>query len=129
MKRDMDLIRSVLLRLEEDIGDRGAVYSFQYTNKKMVVEGYADEEVSGHLAMLLNSPFVEGKRALSGEFLVKGLTWEGREFLDSIRGNDVWQKTKAGVEKIGGVGLGFVWEIAKGVIKNELKAKLGIDPS
>jgi hypothetical protein len=129
MKRDMELIRSVLLKLEEDVGLQLKTYAFQFDNSKMVIEGHTDEEVYRHVVMLLESPFVEGKQMMSGEIVVRGLTWEGREFLDSIRGDVVWKKTKAGVEKIGGTGLGFVWEIAKGIIKNELKTKLGIDPT
>jgi hypothetical protein len=103
------------------------LYSFQFNNQKMIVEDYTDEEVYSHLGMLLESPFVGGRRFLSGEFEIKELTWNGREFLDAIRGDDIWIKTKVAADKIGEVGIGFVWEITKGGIKHELKTRLGID--
>jgi hypothetical protein len=129
MKRDMDLIRAILFRLEEDIVFHSKIYEFSFENKKLKVEGYSDEEVYSHLVMLLESPFIEGRRFMSGEIEVKKLTWNGREFLDSVRGDEVWKKTKAAVEKIGGTGMAFIWEIAKGVIKSEMKTRLGIDVS
>ncbi len=77
--------------------------------------------------MLATSPFVDGRQLAPGLIAVKSLTWEGREFLDAVRGDDIWKKTKLEAEKIGGVGVAFVWEIAQSVIKHELKTPLGID--
>jgi Hypothetical protein (DUF2513) len=59
---------------------------------------------------------------LSGEIVVKNITWDGREFLDDIRDTEVWGKTKERAKAVASVGLSFVWEIAKA----EMKAKLGL---
>jgi hypothetical protein len=128
MKRELDLIRAILLQLEQDIDWKGKLYAFGLgDDQKIVVEGYTDEQVYCHLLMLLESPFVEGRRFLSGEIEVKSITWDGREFLDSIRDPGSWGKVKDAAEKVGGVGLGFMWDIAKVVIRGELKTKLGLD--
>ncbi len=127
MKRDSDLIRKLLLILEADIGTRPKMYPFEVNASKPFIDGHSDKEVYEHFLMLLDSPFLRGKRQPDGPVLIQELTWEGREFLDAIRGDSVWTKTKMHAEKIGGVGLGFMREIAKGVIKHELKVRLGID--
>jgi hypothetical protein len=127
MKRDLDLIREILLKIEQDIGLSNKRYSFQFDNQKMVIDGYNDEQVYGHIVMLIESPFVEGLRYQSGEIEIKGLTWDGREFLDAIRDAGGWKKTKETAQKIGGAGLSFVWDVAKALLKAEAKSRLGLD--
>ena len=122
MKRDLDLIRAILLKLEEEIGLHSKTYDFQFANSKLSVPGYADDDVYSHLLMLIDSPYVKGRRALSGEITVKALTWNGREFLDDIRDVEIWGKTKERAKAVAGVGLQFLWEIAKA----EIKTKLGL---
>jgi Hypothetical protein (DUF2513) len=56
MKRDMDLVRAILLKLEEQIGLEGKTYNFTFENSKLTVPGYTDEEVYSHLKMLIESP-------------------------------------------------------------------------
>jgi len=108
----MDLMRQILLALESDIGIRPKTYSFQNGVQKQSVEGYSDEEVYGHFLMVIESPSVEGNVYQSGDILIRRLTWEGREFLDAVRGDNIWKKTKAEAEQIGGVGMAFAWERA-----------------
>ena len=122
MKRDMDLVRAILLKLEEDISLHPKTYNFHFDNSKILVPGHNDEAVYSHLLMLIESPYVEGRRAMSGEITVKSLTWDGREFLDAIRDVEIWGKTKERAKAVAGVGLQFVWEIAKA----EIKTKLGL---
>ena len=54
--------------------------------------------------------------------LVSGLTWQGHEFLDTVRDPEIWRKTKERAGSVASVGVSFIWEIAKA----ELKAKLGL---
>jgi hypothetical protein len=129
MKRDMDLIRSVLLHLEEDIKLREKIYSFRNAQDSIAVEGYSDDDVYAHLRMLLDSPFIEGKLMASGGINVRGLTWEGREFLDTIRDPEIWRRTKDGAKKVGGASVDFLWQIAKAYGKHVAKEKLGFDLS
>src|SRR5258706_9751857 len=98
MKRDLDLIRELLLKIEQEIDFTPKTYSFRFDNK-ITVEGYTDEEVYAHLLMLLESPFVEGQRFASGEICIQRLPWDGREFLDTIRDSESWTKTKEAATK------------------------------
>lgn len=54
--------------------------------------------------------------------VVNKLTWQGHELLDDIRDPDIWNKTKERAKVLSGVGVAFVWEIAKA----EIKKKLGL---
>ena len=79
--------------------------------------------------MLIESPYVEGRCALSGEITVKALTWEGREFLDSVRNPETWAKTKEGAHKIGTWSISLLSDMAKAYAKHLAKEKLGLDLS
>ena len=70
MKRDMDLIRAILLRVEEEYG------GISITN--LSIEGNSLEEVAVHCKMLEDA----------------GLVTDGAEYLDKIRDDSLWEKTK-----------------------------------
>ena len=90
MKRDMELIRRILLNIEEygDLNEQ-AIYSYNYdletiaTHIEMLQQaGYLDAKVHfamGHVPMEIN---------------YTRLTWSGHDFLDSCRNDNVWSKTK-----------------------------------
>lgn len=58
-----------------------------------------EAEISYHMVLLIEAGLVLGK-TVGGlnqpitDFQVQRLTWEGHEFLDSIRSDSVWVKTK-----------------------------------
>ena len=56
----------------------------------------------------------------------KRLTYRGHEFLDTIRDEEVWRRTKAGVTKMGGASIELLWEIGKAYGKQVAQEKLGI---
>lgn len=77
-------------------------------------------------------PFVSGISAhtLSKQnWLRLQLTWQGHEFLETVRDPEVWARTKEGAQKAGNFGLQFVVEIAKAYGKHVVKERLGIDLS
>lgn len=91
MKRDMELVRKILFKTEETV-DNFAEYNIE-------IEGYTKEQVAYHCALLNDSNFVYdyGSQPVGGEiysFGVGRLTWEGHEFLDKIRSDTVWNRTK-----------------------------------
>lgn len=63
---------------------------------------------------------------MGGASRVKRLTWNGHEFLDTIRDAEVWKRTKAGAEKAGNASVSFLWELAKAYGKNLASERLGI---
>jgi hypothetical protein len=56
------------------------------------------------------------------QWIPQRLTWQGHEFLDSSRDNNVWNKAKEIMAKTGG----FAFEIAKPLLIILLKQQLGL---
>ncbi len=86
MKRDMDLARNILIALADE--PRGHID----TRK---------DAVNYHLEMLVQKKFVNGiavSQAHNGRYYITltnpKLTWEGHEFLDTIKSQTVWDKIK-----------------------------------
>jgi hypothetical protein len=121
MKRDMDLIRTLLLRIEADPQFDGT-YQIQPDGPgDLGITNHSYAEVAYHLNQLIDEGFMKGSHTMQMP-LISQLTWNGHELLDDIRDPDVWRKTKERAKTITSVGLGFLWEIAKA----EVKAKLGL---
>jgi Hypothetical protein (DUF2513) len=119
MNRDMDLIRQLLLAVESLDLPQGTTAFFEASD--IPIEGYTADQVAYNLDLLFDQGFVKGQRGMT-QFGIAGLTWQGHELLDDIRDPDVWKKTKERTKAVAGVGVQFLWEIAKA----EVKTKLGL---
>src|SRR5579863_9213556 len=109
MKRDMDLVRDLLIRLESVELPTGAWAHISGTEPELVIEGYSADQVEYHLRLLRDVGFVNdpstGSRPMVGIGFM-GLTWEGHDFLDAARNDTVWLSTKKAIlEKGGGMAL------------------------
>ncbi|MGH1588015.1 DUF2513 domain-containing protein [Methylobacterium phyllosphaerae] len=122
MKRDMDYIRSILLDVETERMD-GRFESL--INLEDEESGKELDKLRYHSRLVAGSGFVTCIRDVSFGDVPTDLTWRGCDFLDTIRDDDVWRKTKSGASKAAGAGFGFIVELAKGYAKAELK-KLGL---
>lgn len=94
MKRDMDLIRKMLIAVEES--PRG--YADTIT-----VDGYTDDQIGYHGYLAVQAGLAEGADvtamgASGPNWMLLNLTWEGHEFLDAARDDSRW---RAAMEKIG----------------------------
>jgi hypothetical protein len=100
MKRDMDLIREILLKIEDypdtDMGDVPKV------------EGYSEKEIYYNIWLLHDAGFIEAYDLSAGgdlTFFPKRLTWAGCEFLDSARDGRRWKQAKDIMKTTGGFAL------------------------
>jgi hypothetical protein len=97
MKRDPELCRDLLLKVEE--------LPFDGRFHDVVVEGRSDEEITYHIMLLDEAGLIEAEdlSTLSGMcWKPKRLTYSGHEFLDAARSDTVWQKAKAWTMKTTG---------------------------
>jgi hypothetical protein len=107
MKRDMELIRKILLAIEE-----------QYVNQtifNLKIEGYDFNTVAYHCKLMNDAGLIthyEGIACFEGltDFIIGSLSWSGHEFLDKIRDETVWNKTK---EVMKNKGIPFVLDAVK----------------
>lgn len=53
MKRDMNLVREILLALEEDLSG--------FAPEDMEIKGYTDEQIGYHILLLIEAGFIEAK--------------------------------------------------------------------
>ena len=119
MKRDMDLIRSILLTVEDDpsmIGTRYRAYSHSD------FPGFSEAEIDYHVDLLFEAGLVAGMPDANPHPLINRLTWQGHEFIGSTSDPDVWAKVKETTQGIPDIAISVVWELAKA----ELKKKLGL---
>nr|WP_137831783.1 DUF2513 domain-containing protein [Methylobacterium sp. L1A1] len=130
MKRDIDLIRSLLLRLEEVQQRPLTTHTIPFGHESLAVEGHTADEIGHALELMLDAGFLQVERpgfSPGGAILFQRLTWQGCEYLDDVRDPEVWRRTKDGASKVGGASLSFVWEMAKAYGKQVAKERLGLD--
>lgn len=98
MKRNMDLVKAILLRLEmgDPLGE---------------IAGHSKQEIGYHVALLedagliTHEPYVNTD--VSAAILIDTrMTWAGHEFLDAPRNDSFWERAKAiTMEKTGAFSL------------------------
>ena len=93
MKRNMDLVREILLQIEatepRDV-------------PKLNISGFEEEDIGLHVELVIEHGLVNGITIPSGDgrahriaaYRIEGLTWEGHDFLDAARNDTIWKKAK-----------------------------------
>ena len=110
MKRDMDIIRSVLLNVEAD--------KYQY-GEHVYLNGVPEEICAHHVALLLEAGLAGGHLIRSDCYGIVGATIErltssGHDFCDGIRHETIWNKAKEHILKPGAsYGLSILVEYVK----------------
>lgn len=124
MKRNWDTIRELLSKLEENTAPTDMLRLSSFPPERAV-------EISYHMELLLEAGLVDGKMSKTigprpYDFFATRLTWNGHEFLDAIRNDTVWQKTKKSFVS-SGVSMTFdlVRSVASDVAASLIKSTLG----
>lgn len=101
MKRDMDLVRLIVLRAQE--AEYGALSSSDFQD-----EGYAERTVAQHFQLMTEGGLLVANLLDLPEHggVQKGhvlrLTWQGQEFADAVQNASVWARAKQKVLATGG---------------------------
>jgi DNA-binding transcriptional ArsR family regulator len=122
MKRDMDLARELLLKLEAEPLDGNL---WRLDPDDLGISGRTREEISYHLEQLISGGLLDAERELSSQFVARKLTWAGHDFLDSVRDPKIWRTTKGRVKAAGGFTIEILASVAKKVIEENLASLLG----
>ena len=127
MKRDMDLIRELLLKLEALELRPGTWAHITGDDPEIAIDGFSGDQIEYHLRLLKAAGLLDssGSQPMVGVGF-KGLSWEGHDFLDSIRSPAVWRQTKNGVEAAGGFTVDLLKDLAKGFIKKQIEDYTGV---
>lgn len=117
MQRSWDIIRELPTKVEECTLPAEMVRLSTFPKDRA-------PEVAYHMALLIEAGLVKGQvfQTLSREpkdFMAQRLTWEGHEFLDSIRSETVWERTqKTFVEQ----GVAMTFDLVKVIAKESAAA-------
>ena len=119
MERNLDLIREILLEIEKMPAGSGPIQIHS------VGGNYSSEEITQHLGLLLDIEFIDARRITTFEgtaYLVRRMTWDGHDYLDAVRSDDVWSGVQRKLGKIGGTAaLATVKQLAIEATKDLLK--------
>ena len=130
MERDMDLVRAILLSIEKDYR------SMSICN--LTIPGYDMQTIAYHCKIIKDKGLIFEYRAQYADndlrfFWVGALTWEGNDFLDKIRDDSIWKKTKETIvekglpviiETISTITTAFITAAAEGVSNSIIKNQL-----
>jgi len=117
MKRDLDLVRQLLLQIEGMPAGPPAQY------RASEIE---DPVLLAHFELVLASGLVNGKISRSqssrGDVIsISGLTWEGHEWIEMVRSQSVWNETKSLLLGTGGA---LTYELTRAAASRILRARL-----
>ncbi len=113
MKRDMDLVRDILLAIEDNPEPFG--------HNDLKIEGRSNEEVAYHIKLLWQAELIEAYDVSSNSgfsWKAMSLTWKGHEFIEAARNNSRWQDAKKYILEKGG---SITFDILKAVLSESIK--------
>ncbi len=121
MKRDLEILRAILLALETQTDSSGLT-----ANR---IPGFPTDQVNYNLTLLIEERFVRGNitrtsgQAGGGVAYGQRLEWAGHDLLDAIRSPKVWEETKATIDKVGAFSIGLVKELAMAIAARAVRGQ------
>ena len=120
MKRDMDLIRNILLEVEA----RPTVTGIDLVE----IPGHEQDEISYHVKLLSDAGFLEAHdlRTMAPDgfrYAPTALTNAGHDFLDAARNKIVWTKT---MDKISEVSNSAPLDVTRAVLTQTFRKSLSL---
>ena len=109
MKRNLDLVRDILLFIE-DKSETADFFSVE-------IDGYSDRVINYHVYLLVRQDFIVSTEPpiRHAQVTICGLTWKGHEYLDTVRSDNVWNKTKELTKPLGSASIEVIFQIAKDI--------------
>jgi len=121
LERDLNLSREIMLLIENNNDDR---------NEPDFPSEWSREVIVYHVKILEQAGYVKSKVFWADNkpiMITSSLTWEGHEFLDSIKNDNIWNKTKDGIKEKG-LELGSVpLSVVKDFALMQMKSLFGVD--
>lgn len=119
MKRDIDLVRNILVALEDYESPSGLV--------ELEIAGHGQPEINYHLTIMVEAGLLYGQEYSHDSvsdtlWMYVRLTWQGHEFLDAARDDSRWAEVSAAAKDADGWTLDTVMEL----LTASLRPKLGL---
>jgi hypothetical protein len=123
MQRDMELIRKIMLVVEQ--------HEHGFAPRDLTVDGYSDEQVGYHCWLLNDAGLaeaveIERRGADSPYAVIRKLTWAGHEFLDAAKDDSTWERAKQRLSSAGKSLHTVTLGVLQGLLVDVAKQQLGI---
>lgn len=123
MKRDMDLIRELMLKPESYPKRSFEVVQVRPEVPHVLrVDGYDEAQRAYHLELIEEAGFIETMDSPSS---FSRLSWAGHDFPDSVRRPDVWDRTRQAASAAGGFTVDLLVSAAKTYLEGRIKGFIG----
>jgi hypothetical protein len=135
VKRDLSLIREILLDCEKS-EDRWFTIGILEDRQQWEELNTDYEELHlAHFDLMVDASLIRKHNAvhpgLGGPEIAEvmfEITWAGFDYLDAVRDDGIWEKTKSAVAETGGsASLELVKSLATGFLKKKIAQHTGID--
>lgn len=125
IKLNNDCIRDILLYIEELTTGSNTTVAFNPLCTSL--NAYTRDVLTYHVNQLSQAELI-GNCILAGNdiLFVGDLTWNGHQFLNNIRSDSVWTKTKSVATKIGAHSITSITQIATAILTQIIKLELGV---
>lgn len=128
MRLNQDAVRDVLLFVESNL-EFDNFFRLKDFYEADVLAKYDEDTIKYTLLKLSETNYLHSNPIISNnnlrDFSTGMLTWEGHEFLDTIRDTQVWSKTKIVSNKLESVSIGMLSKIGTGVINHMIDKTMG----
>ncbi|MUL11871.1 DUF2513 domain-containing protein [Aliivibrio fischeri] len=122
MKRDMDLIRKIVLHIESKEDDQPII--------EIPFSGYSELDFAEHYHLLYEAGLVRCEAICSGStpsrvvrVIPFSLTWAGHDFADAIKSDTIWNKAKNKIyPQLGGLPFDVLKTVLIGMCKEAVLA-------
>lgn len=119
MKRDMTLVREILSYLETQPAGKPI--------QQITVSCDDLATLAEHVSIMIEAGLLDGEVHGDAEqgwfFIINKMTWEGHDFLSTIKNDKVWKRV---LSKIKELGTDLTLDIVKELAKSYLKQEVGI---
>ena len=115
MRRDDDLLRKLMLEIE---ASPDPLHTFGLG----LSADEDDERTYFHLLLLADEGFLDQRGRDGATFR---MTMKGHDFIEAIRNDTIWAKTKGAISAVGGASISMMKDVALGYVRQEL-GKLGV---
>lgn len=122
MELNHDCVRDILFWVEKNVSLR-PIRTDTVINS--LDSNWTDEELIYCIIQLNEAELLDGGASMSNGGIaineIRKITWKGHVYLDNIRDDTIWRKTKKTVfSKVGSASLSIVSSVAAKILSNEL---------
>ncbi|MCY8738924.1 DUF2513 domain-containing protein [Bacillus haynesii] len=120
MELKIDCVRDILISIEKNLG-YGETLPLNDLKNMPLLKNYDLDDVRYSLDRLKEENYIDSTPDLLDEVIISSLTFNGHQFLDSIRNDGIWKETKSRLAKIGGAAsISTISTVASSIVKAHL---------